>query len=512
MDRQAQARLFSTDRRIRLGVWGLGRGAHVARLCGSLPIDVVAGLDRSDYMRAQFADEHPGALVTSDADEFLQADFDAVLLASFFPSHADDAIACLKAGKHVLSEVTSFFTMGQGVRLVEAVEQSGLVYNLAENYPFTAANDWIARKWQDGLFGDLMYAEYEYVHEILTLAFADINGKPLVPGNRMHAWRSWLSFHYYNTHSLGPVMRFTGERPTRVVSLPCARTLPGYPAVVGGGMGSVSPSLIRMSGGALVRNLMGGTTNDSHMQRLWGMRGAAEIIDDRVCVRLGACGGGLKAEVRPSWSELGPLAGSAGHGGGDFWVLYFFCRQILTGEKAPFDIYTAADCTIPGILAYRSQAENGKPYDVPDFRDAKQRDVWRMDDVRQPSFDPSCAAFGPGVDTELSRTFDSVMCDLVNGAHAYCAYHDWKRITADMVEPTLCVRLADDLLGRLTSLNAAQEAAQRIIAAYPATEAARMLREVLAQTDVATTGASGFGEALRAERAALAALYGEPAG
>ena len=264
----ATGRMFDTHRRIRLGIWGLGRGLHLAGICQGLNIDVVAGLDYSDYMRRQFSEQFPGAYVTDDVNSFLSSDCDAVLLASFFTNHANDAIACLQAGKHVLSEVTAFMTMADGVRLVDEVERTGLVYNMAENYPFTPENRWLARRWKEGLFGELMYGEYEYVHEVLSLAFTDINGVPLEPGSRVHAWRSWLHLHYYNTHSLGVVMEVTGTRPVEVCSLPGSVRLPGYLIRAGRGMGGVAPSLLRMSNGGLVRNLMGATTNDSHIQRL----------------------------------------------------------------------------------------------------------------------------------------------------------------------------------------------------------------------------------------------------
>ena len=42
-----------------------------------------------------------------------------------------DTMKALKMGKHVLSEVTAFFTPAQGVALVEEVEKRGLVSNLS---------------------------------------------------------------------------------------------------------------------------------------------------------------------------------------------------------------------------------------------------------------------------------------------------------------------------------------------------------------------------------------------
>jgi hypothetical protein len=475
--------IFDTDRRIRLGIWGLGRGLSFFQTCAALNLDVVAGCDFNRHMRDRFAGLNPGALVTDDADEFLRGDFEAVLLATYCPAHAPDAIRCLAAGKHVLSEVTSFHTLAEGVRLVEAVERSGRVYNLAENYPFSAANMWLARKWREGLFGDLMYAEYEYVHECRSLCYTYIDGEPVQPGNQVHAWRSWLNFHYYNTHSLGPVMHITGLRPTRVVALPSAPTLAGYLMGAREGMGGVGPSLISLSNGAVMRNLMGATTNDAHQQRLWGTLGAAELVDGRLRLRLGGAGHSPKFAVNPHWDELGEQAVRAGHGGGDFWTLYYFARQILTGEPAPFDVYRAADCTIPGIQAYRSSVEDGKPCPVPDFRDRAERERYRDDRFAQPRFDHERGVFPEGQDEALTGRFALTMRDLIRTATAYRAYRDWKQVLGDMDEPGQILAVIDQLLRELPRLAEVGETARQLIAACPGSPGARVLEEMLALVD-----------------------------
>lgn len=61
------------------------------------------------------------------------SDIDAVVLASYCPDHAPQAVRALRAGKHVLSEVTAFHTVAQGVALARAVEETGLTYMMAEN-------------------------------------------------------------------------------------------------------------------------------------------------------------------------------------------------------------------------------------------------------------------------------------------------------------------------------------------------------------------------------------------
>ena len=61
---------------------------------------------------------------------------DAVLLTNYATQHAPAAVKALRSGKHVISECMACFTMGEALELVEAVEESGMVYSFAENYPY----------------------------------------------------------------------------------------------------------------------------------------------------------------------------------------------------------------------------------------------------------------------------------------------------------------------------------------------------------------------------------------
>jgi len=495
--------VFDTDKKIKIGMWGLGRGWAFYRMCEYLNIEVVAGCEYNEHMRTLFQRANPEAFATDNADEFLARDFDAVLVATYCPAHADDAIRCLKAGKHVLSEVTAFHTMAEGVRLVEEVEKSGLVYNLSENYPFSAANMYLARKWREGLFGELMYAECEYLHEIQSQLYTNLDHSPLSRGDSAHSWRSWLNFHYYNTHSLGCVLNITGERPTRVVALPGEQRLPASLLKAPHGMGGVAPSLINMSNGSVVRNLMGATTNDGLTQRLWGTVGSAEVVDEHVRLRLGGRGESPKMEVLPRWDKFGEQAEKTGHSGGDFWAFYYFARQLLTGEPAPFDIYTAADCTIPGILAYRSQVEGGKPYDVPDFRDPQAREEYRHDDYAQPRYDTEKGCFSEGADYELTKHFSPTIRDLIRQGEAYRAYRDWAKVVADMKDPEAAVELVDTAIAAVPKLQETQKIARKIIERYPESDGAAMLLEALAANDEKITSHPGYLKELKEERRKL---------
>ncbi len=504
-------RVFNTDKRIRLGIWGLGRGMSFFETCKFLNIDVVAGCDYNEHMRKNFLVHNPGAFVTADADEFLARDFDAVLLATFCPAHGKDALLCLQAGKHVLSEVTSFFSMAEGVKLVEEVEKHKLVYNLAENYPFSAANMWLASRWKEGLFGDMTYAEYEYVHECRTLAYTYIDGIPVKPGHNVHNWRSWFNFHYYCTHSLGPVMVITGTRPTWVETFPSKPRIAGYLRGQGAANGAMTPSLIQMDNGGVVRNLMGAGTNDSHSQRIWGTLGAFTIGHDGVNLRLGASGGSPMMKVNPQWEGLGELAAKTGHGGGDFWTLYYFAREILFGEKGPFDVYGGSDVTIPGIQALRSQCEGGKPMEVPDFRKKADRDRYRSDDWQQERYDTKRGVFGGSPLTPQADRFSTVMKDMTIYAPIYRAYADWKKVQGSLSNPADFKPVAANLLSSYDKLAAVYREARSIVKAFPNSDGAQVLSEMLEVGGEKQALAPGFLPALKKEVAALTRKYGRDA-
>lgn len=503
-------RIFDTDKRIKMGIWGLGRGMNFYNTCKFLNIDVVAGCDFNEDLRKSFISINPDAFVTADADEFLKQDFDAVLLATFCPAHADDAIKCLRAGKHVLSEVTAFFTMAEGVRLVEEVEKHNLVYNLAENYPFSCANMWLANRWKEGLFGDLVYAEYEYVHETRSLCYTYLSGMPVEPGHTVHSWRSWINFHYYCTHSLGPVMIITNTRPTMVEAFPVHKKLPGYlPLKRDPGTSTLCPSLITMDNGGVVRNLVGASTNDTHHQRIWGTVGAFEMgYKIGLNLRLGGSGLSPKIEVNPKWEGLGEIAAKTGHGGGDFWVLYYFAREILTGEKAPFNIYGACDVTIPGIQAFRSSLEGGKPMEVPDFRKKSDRDRYRSDDWQVERYNTNRGVFaGAKLDNKAAK-FTTVMKALIMSAITCRAYTDWKKVYSAMSKPEEFLPIASKLLDTYGILVKTYKEARDIVNAYPNTDGAIVLSEMLQLGEEGKVLSPEFLPELRREVASLKKKFG----
>src|SRR5260370_33343603 len=123
------------DRKLRVGVVGVGRGFTLARECQMVGMDVVAVCDL-DRHRVSRACNALGAVGYQDYDTFLAHDMEGVILANSFDEHAPLAVKALQAGKHVLSETPACKSLAEGVQPLGTVQKTGLVYRFAANCPF----------------------------------------------------------------------------------------------------------------------------------------------------------------------------------------------------------------------------------------------------------------------------------------------------------------------------------------------------------------------------------------
>ena len=88
---------------------------------------------------------------------------DAVLIGSPMQFHAQQTIAALEKGLHVLCEVTAAVTMDECRAVVLAARRSSAQYMMAENYCYAGFTRYISDLVKRGLFGELHYAEAEYM-------------------------------------------------------------------------------------------------------------------------------------------------------------------------------------------------------------------------------------------------------------------------------------------------------------------------------------------------------------
>jgi predicted dehydrogenase len=378
---------------LRVGVIGVGRGQSFAAGATDLVgMQLVALCDTWEEKLVEAGTRY-GVATYTDYDRFLEHDLDAVVLANYFHEHAPFAIKALQAGKHVLSECTCNATLAEGVALCRAVEQSGKVYMLAENYPYTKFHLEMRRLYRTGELGRVTYAEGEYNHPIDP---ATLN--TLSPG--LAHWRNWIPSTYYCTHALAPLMQITDTMPTAVngLSIIAPEITDALPRVNDPG----SVILCRMDNGAVFRLFGLWLPGHSNWTRVHGTRGAMEITRGpgyfgpeqvRVWHDHWDCPAGTPIERTyvPNWPEHGDLAAKAGHGGGDFWTNFEFATAIRTGVPPFLDVYRGVAMSSVGILAWKSALQGGAPFAVPDFRDEASRAA-----VADDHWSPFPSHAGPG--------------------------------------------------------------------------------------------------------------------
>jgi len=79
--------------------------------------------------------------------------------------HVPQSILALDHGVHVLSEVPAGISIDECRDLTRAAARSKAIYMMAENYVFMRPNMLVRQIARAGLFGQLYYAEGEYLHD-----------------------------------------------------------------------------------------------------------------------------------------------------------------------------------------------------------------------------------------------------------------------------------------------------------------------------------------------------------
>ena len=311
----------------------------------------------------------------TDYEQMLDdSDLDAVVVGTPMPLHVPQSIVALDRGLHVLSEVPAAVSVDQCRELVAACKRADATYMMAENMcylrPVMVINELVRR----GLFGDLYYAEGEYLHELKEL-------------NEVTRWRRrWqtgIEGITYGTHSLGPILMWmAGDRVVRV----CCE---------GSGQHHVDPRgepyaqdtsvmLCKTARGALIKirvDMLSDRPHGMNNYMLQGTRGAYESGRGGLCDQAKVWLADLCSEMTwmspddlgdeylpQRWRETPDAAQKAGHGGGDYFEIIDFIDAATGKQPCPIGIHQAMDMTLPGLVSQQSILEGGRWLDVPDSR------------------------------------------------------------------------------------------------------------------------------------------------
>lgn len=362
----------------KVGLVGLPRARSFAAAFRTQPdVEIVAGCDTNPETLQRISDDLGIGKRFTDYEAFLDSGVDIVVIGTPMPFHVPQAAAALRRGVHVLSEVPAVVDLKQAWELVQAARSSKAVYMMAENYCYIQQVGIVREMVRQGLFGDLYYAEGEYLHELKGL-------NEITPWRRV--WQTGINGITYGTHSLGPLLWWFQDRVTEVSGFgtghhyrdPRGREYENEDTCM---------MVCRLAGGGLIRVRIDMLSNRPHLMTYYSLQGTKGCYEaprgpgdmDKIWLA-DRC---EESEWRPlrdfadefmpeNWRRWREEAKKAGHGGGDLLEIIDLMAAIRDGVQPEVDVYAALDFSMPGLVSQESIVRGGAPLPVPDFRTMKR--------------------------------------------------------------------------------------------------------------------------------------------
>lgn len=381
----------------RLGIIGTGgRGTALLKnlLAADAKVNALCDVvqDKAEQARSlvEQAGQKAPALYTQGDHAFEQLaardDLDLVVIATPWQWHVPMALAAMKAGKHAVTEVPAATTVEDCWRLVDASERTRRHCIMIENCCYGENETLVLNMVRAGLFGDLLYGEAAYLHDLREELFSN-QGEGL--------WRRWfhtqLNGNLYPTHGLGPVANYMGinrgDRFDYLVSMSTpAKGLAQYREehVAKGDAkwkeryieGDMNTSLIKTVNGLTI-NLQHDVSNPHPYSRLNTIAGTKGIFTDyppriyfdgQAQEEYGGIASYKAQYEHPLWKREGEIARKlGGHGGMDFIMCYRLMECMRKGLPPDLDVYDAAAWSAAGPLSEASVAQGSAPVKFPDF-------------------------------------------------------------------------------------------------------------------------------------------------
>jgi predicted dehydrogenase len=385
---------------LKVGIAGLRRGLgylqHVNHYRYA-DARVTAVYDPLQNRMAAAAEAH-GTAPCASFEQLLETDVDLVVLASPPAAHAQQTIAAVSAGKHVLCEVPAATTLDDACAVVEAVERSGVKYMMSENGNFEG----FVRAWhrlvREGRLGTIIYGEGEYIHDLRHTMLADAEGnwvasedRDTVEGARP-TWRASFPPILYIPHPLGPLLYTLGN--DRAVTVSAMSSGSFMASELRDGAPDMQVAILKTAGGALLRCTVAYAVEResplTNWQSVYGTEGAIEWKRaewDTPKAWFKDLHGWQRGAGRPDmvpidWSVLSgdeapPEARGFGEWGdpdpasrydADWFVVHHILQAILNDTTPPIDVHRAMDYSVPGICANVSAERGGDAVEIPDLR------------------------------------------------------------------------------------------------------------------------------------------------
>lgn len=370
-----------------LGEWLAVDGVRITALCDVVPDHA----RRAAKLVTDAGQDAPALYVNGERDfENLvrRDDIDIVYTATPWEWHVPVCLAAMRAGKHAATEVPAMTSLEDGWELVRTSEETRRHCLMMENCNYGFNEMLIDTMVKAGRFGEVLYAEAAYLHDLRSLLFAD-EGEGL--------WRRFphtnREGNFYPTHGLGPVSWYLdihkGDRFDYLVSMSTpergltewrAAHVPRDSAKWQERYveGDLNTSLIKTRRGRtiLLQHCVSLPTPYSRLNAIRGTKGLFEDYPPRIHLE-GQDGGeawqplsdDLKAQyTHPLWRRVGEVAkAKGGHGGMDYVMAWRLIETMREGLPPDFDVYDAAAWSAPWPLSEASLALSSAPVRFPDF-------------------------------------------------------------------------------------------------------------------------------------------------
>jgi len=354
---------------IKVGCIGLGpRGSYVFKLLLENPNVTVTAIcdqnsDKIDEFKKWLKEEKEISEVAAftSYEELLKSDVEAVLVATHVETHADIAAAALMAKKHVLCEIPNIASIEEAKLLAKAVKENPEVkFMVAENCCYWGfINSW-KKLYEEGLLGDVVYAESDYIHMTSCWNLTEEEQQNL-------PWRAYLPSITYLTHNLGPLLYILNDTCKEVIGfIPDKNPLEKvHPAPVNG------VAMIKTQKGALIKIFVGFGVHKrqgGHNFAVYGDKGYLETNrsdGDKYTLGDFSVIPNTFSDIKIPINYGYPGESTEGHGGADVKMVNDFVDCIMEDRLPALGIEFGINIALPGIFANLSSREHGKLYTMP---------------------------------------------------------------------------------------------------------------------------------------------------
>ncbi len=403
--------------KVKIGIVGFGEFSlsHLDIFLRHPDVETVVGAELNTERRNAVSNEY-GIKMYQSFDQMLENDKDINSVGIFTPRHLHGPmiIKALKAGKNVFSAVPMGCTREEIFEILDLVKTTGLTFAMAETCYYFPCAVWARKAKKEGKFGDVMYGEAQYYHDITEMLGA-YESKAIAGIPPM----------FYGTHSAAMLISVFGESPKEVSCF-------GIEDKIGDGIygKGVNPwdnsfsnetAVVRFESGALGRlnefRRIGTTRPSSYITGIYGSKGAYEcsgnqhffsqgkvfgqqpqsfdvsdevntytFVENKENIKDGA--GRLDYKYHTGWSAvhntkrlpkcLVEMAeeyraknelSQIGHNGSHFFTIDDFVKAVVQNQIPPINAWRSAEYTLVGIIAHESAELGGKTLEIPSVGD-----------------------------------------------------------------------------------------------------------------------------------------------